>query len=684
MKTKASVASTACPKAIAASLRTACATRLLPVLLLWAMSTRAQAQYTYTTNNGMIVITGYTGPGGALIIPDTINGLSVTDIWNDAFYRSTNLTTVTIPNSIINIGDGAFNYCPGLTNVTLGDGVTSIGQAAFESTGLTSVTIPGLVTNIGPWAFAECSGLTDVTIGNGVTSIGDYAFYGCPSLASATIPNSVTYLGAEAFENCTRLASVTIGDSVTSIGVYAFADCPNLASVTIPNSVTNIGAEAFYYCFGLTNVTIGNGVTSIASYAFAYCHSLAGVTLGNRLTSIGAYAFDVCTSLASVAIPNNVASIGYGAFFAGYSMTNLTIGSGVTNLADYAFGDCYSLGSVYFQGNAPAVSGSAFLSDTNAAVHYLPGTTGWGSTFGGWPTVLWNVATATPTVVNDSVVGATVTDGGFGYTNTPSVRIIGGGGTGAQAVAVVSNGTVIVVSILNPGDGYTNQPAIVIAPPFIPQPTMGIAAMSLLSFTNLAVGAEYQLQSSSGGAWDNLDGPAATASSTFTQYVAGTARPNGYRLALSPLPEQAYAAAQVVDGLVVGATVTSGGSGYGSNVVVTILSDGGGTNATAIATVSGGVVTGIAITSAGGGYAKPPTIVISSPPANALWPTVTQAMKLDSESLSPYDNYQLEFTPVAGGAWSTLGNPFTPTSTTSTQYLNVSGTAGFFRMNYVP
>ena len=294
-----------------------------------------------------------------------------------------------------------------------------------------------------------------------------------------------------------------------------------------------------------------------------------------------------------------------------------------------------------------------------------------------------HAATATATVVSGFVVGATITDGGWGYTNTPGVTIIGGGGSGAQAVAVVSNGVVIAVNVLDAGSGYTNTPVIVIAPPFIPQPAIAIGTASLLSFTNLAVGTNYQLQVFSNNTWSNLDGAFTAAGSTFTQYVSGTAGPNGYRLASTPVPSQAYATAQVLNGFVVGATVTSGGSGYGSNVIVSIVG-GGGSNATAIAKVSGGVVTGLTITDAGIGYTITPTIIIAPPPANAVWPMVMQAVELDLGSLSPYDNYQLEFAPVLGGAWSNLGGLFTPTATTSTQYVNVSGNAGFFRVRHVP
>ena len=146
--------------------------------------------YTYEINsdNVSVTITDYpTTATGAIEIPATIDGRSVT-----------------------NIGSGAFRDC----------------------TGLTSVTIPNSVTSIGDYAFYRCASLTSVTIPNSVTSIGDYAFYDCSSLTSVTIPNSVTSIGDRAFSmqqpderhhrrqrhqhrglrirNCTSLTSVTI------------------------------------------------------------------------------------------------------------------------------------------------------------------------------------------------------------------------------------------------------------------------------------------------------------------------------------------------------------------------------------------------------------------------------------------------------------------------------------------
>ena len=164
------------------------------------------------------------------------------------------IKTVSIENGVTSIGKYAFYYCSNLTSVTIPNSVKSIGDSAFRSCGLTSITIPNSVKSIGDYAFDSCSSLTSVTIPNSVTSIGASAFYSCSNLESVTIPNSVTSIGDYAFEGCTNLTSVTIPNSVTSIGEAAFSYCSNLTSVTIPNSVTKIESWAFYECEKLKDV----------------------------------------------------------------------------------------------------------------------------------------------------------------------------------------------------------------------------------------------------------------------------------------------------------------------------------------------------------------------------------------------------------------------------------------------
>ena len=160
------------------------------------------------------------------------------------------------------------------------------------------------------------------------------------------------------------MTSAVIPNGVTSIGDAAFSGCARLANVSIPISVTNIGDYAFSACARLPRVTIGNGVTNIGNYAFQFCTGLTNVTIGTNVTSIGSGAFYSCTSLGSVTIPGTVATLG-----------------------NLAFASCTGLMGVYFNGNAPALGSNVFAGDDQATVYYLPGTSGWGTTFGGRPTV---------------------------------------------------------------------------------------------------------------------------------------------------------------------------------------------------------------------------------------------------------------------------------------------------------
>ncbi len=121
------------PDRVAKYLRTACAARLLPLLLLLTSPAVVQAQFNYTNNgDGTCTITGYTGGGGDVTIPDTINGLLVTIIKAGAFDNSTSLTSVIIGANVTSIMWYAFSYSTSLTSVTIPDSVTRIGWAAFR------------------------------------------------------------------------------------------------------------------------------------------------------------------------------------------------------------------------------------------------------------------------------------------------------------------------------------------------------------------------------------------------------------------------------------------------------------------------------------------------------------------------------------------------------------------------
>ena len=383
--------------------------------MLLALPAVVQGQFTWTTNNGTITITEYTGPGGAVTIPATITGLPVTSIGSSAFAYRTDLASITIATNVTNIGDEAFNVCTSLTSVIIPSSVTNIGSYAFYECGLTSVTIPNRVTSIGESAFNGCTSLTSVSIPNSVTRIGAAPFAACDSLTAITVdalnPAYSSVDGVLFDKSQTTLIQCPAGgragtylvpDSVTRILDYAFYSCTSLTNIAIPNSVTNLAIYAFYYCTSLTSVTIPKGVASIGPGAFAGCASLSAImvdALNPAYSSVDGVLFDKSqTTLVQYPagkagpyrVRNSVTTIGAGAFGSCLGLTNLTIPDSVGSIGNRAFSHCFNLTSVYFQGNAPNVDIPVFFLDDSATVYYLPGTLGWGPSFGGVPAVLWN------------------------------------------------------------------------------------------------------------------------------------------------------------------------------------------------------------------------------------------------------------------------------------------------------
>ena len=170
----------------------------------------------YTVEEGHLIVSGYDNAGfkGEAKIVSSItykgNTYEVLGIKRSAFSGCSSLTSVTIGNSVTNIGWSAFSGCSGLTSISVENGNTvydsrdncnAIIKTATNTliAGCKNTIIPNSVTSIGYRAFYNCSSLTSVTIPNSVTNIGDYAFSGCSSLTSVTIPNSVTSIREQAF-----------------------------------------------------------------------------------------------------------------------------------------------------------------------------------------------------------------------------------------------------------------------------------------------------------------------------------------------------------------------------------------------------------------------------------------------------------------------------------------------------
>lgn len=232
------------------------------------------------------------------------------------------ISRVEIPDSVISIGEGAFEFCSNLTSVVIPDSVTKMGNFAFNGcSNLQSVTLSASLKSLGYHAFCNCTSLERIELPEGLESISD-AFHGCHSLKSVTIPDSVTSMNG-AFGYCASLTNVIIPDSVTSMS-YAFSNCTSLTSVTIPRGVTTLYVT-FSDCKNLTSVTILNDAAFIDWYAFSGCVSLTNFSIPDRATKIGEFAFNGCTGLTSVTIPKSVKNIGKCAFSGCTNLTSVTI-----------------------------------------------------------------------------------------------------------------------------------------------------------------------------------------------------------------------------------------------------------------------------------------------------------------------------------------------------------------------
>ena len=251
-----------------------------------AVTTGKYQMLDYSVYNDHVQITGcITLASGEIVIPEKIEDLPVTRV--GGFSRCSNVTSVTLPDSVTEISADAFFMCSGLTSINIPDAVNMIGNRAFYGCeGLKSITIPDSVTEVEDTVFYNCSGLESVTISSSATKIGENAFSDCSSLTSVTIPDSVESIENSAFSRCSSLTSVTIPDSVKSIGENAFANCENLKSETISNSLERIQKHAFYKCSSLTSVTVPESVEAIDAVAFYECTSLESITIENPYCDI--------------------------------------------------------------------------------------------------------------------------------------------------------------------------------------------------------------------------------------------------------------------------------------------------------------------------------------------------------------------------------------------------------------
>lgn len=368
--------------------------------------------FTYNIySDGTVGITKYTGGYTRHTVPSEIDGMQVSRI-EDKAYFDVGLVKVTIPDSIIYIGDSAFELNQDLASVKLSVNCQHIGsQAFYNCNALKKIQIPDGLEYIGSYAFTLTKWIEKhkedfVIVGNGIL----IKYLGTDS--EIVIPDEVRFistafsaLNGRSFDYMGRLKKVTIGPSVEIIGDCAFNLCMHLEEIIIPDTVKYIGKRAFADCSALTKIEIPESVTRIEEYTFYGCMGFKEYTVPDHIEYIGNAAFGKCWNLEKLNIGKGVSEINIGFIEESdyltelnvheenkyYSAEDLCLYNGdktvlylyykiktdsvfnmpdtVEHVGDWAFNNCQNLVEIYLSDNLESIGICAFQTCQN--IEYL-------------------------------------------------------------------------------------------------------------------------------------------------------------------------------------------------------------------------------------------------------------------------------------------------------------------------
>ena len=351
---------------------------------------------------------------GEIVVPPSVvyegKTFRVTEISKRAFQGCAQLVSLTVPASVVEIGDSAFFACTGLKYLVLEDGEkplrvgsnsyhgVSAGQAIFHDCPLETLYLgrdlhyPESVGEIyNP--FFQKGTLRTVTIGESAREIGSHAFQGCHSLVSFTVGSGVDRIGDRAFSGCISLREFFFKDgegtlflgvnrhSTSSKGEALFFDCPIetlYLGRTLDYSTSYFdGYAPFYDQQYLQSVVVGEEVVSLGDRLFWGCHSLSTVTIGGAVEFIGNYVFKECTALTEVVFRDGELPlyVGYNKFspngigeplFSDSHLHSLYLGRTLT----YNMSRFYGLSPFYQQTELSSVTVSDYVMQLSQNIFY--------------------------------------------------------------------------------------------------------------------------------------------------------------------------------------------------------------------------------------------------------------------------------------------------------------------------
>ena len=348
--------------------------------------------------------------GAGTIVPPSSNGeqeLSGNLSARGVFECCTSLASISIPNSVTNIGDRAFAECTSLTNVMMTDNVKNIGhQAFYKCTSLEDIVLPKELSYMGFGAFAECSSLQDIEIPGTLGDLLDGAFYNCTSLTNVVVEEGVKKMGwgnwynsssldsggsfgsgnsvlspslssdtYGLFENCSRLTRFIIPCTISSVDEWVFEGCTSIKELKLSNYLL----QDWYLPQDVGKNPLENGLAIFPSYRDI--EKLTITLQSKELDSsdrriVYDYNLDECVSLREVEIEEGLFGLEC-SFINCFSLENVKLPSTLVWIQD-AFCMASSLKSVVFSGDAPEISGDVFYRTPRRLVFSAPeGSIGW-------------------------------------------------------------------------------------------------------------------------------------------------------------------------------------------------------------------------------------------------------------------------------------------------------------------
>ncbi len=279
-------------------------------------------------------------PEGITSIPD---GFMAENIFSD-------VTKVTLPESLEKIGSYAFKGCTSLKKIELPASVKTLDTYAFSRSMLEKIVFRGsTAVTFRDNAFADMPRLTEVVMPQYVDVLGDQLFRGSRALQNIVLPQKVSKLGDELFMDCSGLLSAELPQTVTSgaIGKRMFADCSKLQTVTMPTNISKIPEETFYRCSALTTFTVPQNITSISDGAFR-SSGIENVTMHDAVTTLGTGVFEYTPNMKTITLSNGMTQIP-ARTFRGSGIREIQLPQSITEVCDSAFMDCQSISNVSLQ-----------------------------------------------------------------------------------------------------------------------------------------------------------------------------------------------------------------------------------------------------------------------------------------------------------------------------------------------